>query len=346
MDLRMLVFCVFLFSDDDCDWLFVQERERLQEMQMARDQEEQRLRQEARQRNDDYVTQQMLQQRQQRQHQNRDIRVSDERQRLENLSRNQGPASPNANPGVNAPGNISHSSQSNNNNHINGMSNNNNKYNGQGQYMNLPPAATTPEKENQAPPPPERKSSYNTAARNNLDFNSSGSFNNNSGSYNNNSGFNNNQGQDAPSHLPPALKKSVKFNTDMNTYQDRTPSHSFSSEHNMSPLNEQPPQGANDVFSAQSPTSPNQQTPPSYSRSPSTSSNTPTVIGAQEIYRDPRSRIEAQRATQPRKPAADRLSFRDKMKFFAQEAGEDTPKNKPKASKTLRHIESQLNGQW
>jgi afadin len=77
-----------------------------------------------------------------------------------------------------------------------------------------------------------------------------------------------------------------------------------------------------------------------------TSENTPGVIGAQEIYRDPRNRIAAQReANNPKKPA-DRMSFRDKMKYFAQEAGENTPKEKAKASRTLRNIESQLhNGQ-
>ena len=76
-----------------------------------------------------------------------------------------------------------------------------------------------------------------------------------------------------------------------------------------------------------------------------TQENTPTVIGAQEVYRDPRTRIEAKMANKG-KQNTDRLSFRDKMKFFAQEAGENTPKEKPKASTTQRRIESQIfNGQ-
>lgn len=78
-----------------------------------------------------------------------------------------------------------------------------------------------------------------------------------------------------------------------------------------------------------------------------TSENTPGVIGSQEIYRDPRNRIAAQKEAYSKKgPGAERMSFRDKMKYFAAEAGENTPKEKPKASRTLRNIESQLhNGQ-
>ena len=70
------------------------------------------------------------------------------------------------------------------------------------------------------------------------------------------------------------------------------------------------------------------------------------MIGSQEVYRDPRTRIEAKMANK-NKQNADRLSFRDKMKFFALEAGENTPKEKPKASTSQRRIESELlhNGQ-
>ncbi|KAK7107731.1 afadin-like isoform X2 [Littorina saxatilis] len=304
------------------------ERERLQEMQMARDTEELRLRAEARRQNDDYVTQQMLQQRQQRIDQNREIRVSDERRRLESLSSSQQPTG-NGGP-VGGPGGHL-------NNGVGRAKNNAGQGQGYQQYMNLPPPT---EKENLAPPPPERKSSYNTAAatRNNLDYTSL-SFH---------------QQQDLPPPPPPPPqqqqqqqqgqgpggKKSVSFNTDMNTYQDRTPSQSFSSEHNLSPPADHVPHGANDVFN----------TPPQDASRPATSyvrsENTPAVIGSQEVYRDPRSRIEAQKAASGvRKPAVERMSFRDKMKYFAQEAGEDAPKYKPKASKTLRNIESQLNGQ-
>ncbi|KAF6036929.1 cno [Bugula neritina] len=73
------------------------------------------------------------------------------------------------------------------------------------------------------------------------------------------------------------------------------------------------------------------------------SGNTPGVIGAQEVYRDPRSRIEAeQRSQKPKGEAGDRLSFRDKMKMFAAEAGENTPIQRPKLSKSQRALEESL----
>lgn len=71
--------------------------------------------------------------------------------------------------------------------------------------------------------------------------------------------------------------------------------------------------------------------------------NTPGVIGAQEVYRDPRQRIEAQQRSQKaRAEAADRLSFKDKMQMFATEAGESTPVQRPKASKSQRVLEDAL----
>jgi len=67
------------------------------------------------------------------------------------------------------------------------------------------------------------------------------------------------------------------------------------------------------------------------------------VIGAQEVYRDPRQRIEAQQRSQKaRAEAADRLSFKDKMQMFATEAGESTPVQRPKASKSQRVLEDAL----
>nr|KAG5705048.1 hypothetical protein BaRGS_018778 [Batillaria attramentaria] len=302
------------------------ERERLQEMQIARDNEEARLRAEVRRQNDDYVTQQMLQQRQQRIDQNREIRVAEERRRLDAM----GGGAQNAGSVSLPPVSTGHLN--------NGLGGGGKTGPGYQQYMNLPPPQQQIlEKENLAPPPPERKSSYSTAAatRNNLDYTSLP--------------FQppqqQQQQQPQQHQLPPALtKKSVKFNTDMNTYQDRTPSHSFSSEHNMSPSTEQVTTGPNEVF--QSPAS---RPPAAAATSPGTmrQDSTPTVIGAQEVYRDPRNRIEAQKAAQApvRKQANERMSFRDKMKYFAAEAGEETIKYKPKASKTLRNIESQLNGQ-
>uniref|UniRef100_A0A2R5LKM4 Putative actin filament-binding protein afadin n=1 Tax=Ornithodoros turicata TaxID=34597 RepID=A0A2R5LKM4_9ACAR len=75
--------------------------------------------------------------------------------------------------------------------------------------------------------------------------------------------------------------------------------------------------------------------------------STPGVIGAQEVYRDPRQRIERQRMLeQPtRPPGPEKLTFREKMKMFARETGEDnTPKDKVKISRAQREIETNLNG--
>jgi hypothetical protein len=153
-------------------------------------------------------------------------------------------------------------------------------------------------------------------------------------------------------------KKSVSFHTQLetrNTYSvgsesDRTPYASQSSYHSSTsdPVDPHSPFGQ--------PTTPDHApdnvfdhsgTPQQNHVSYKTAEITPTVVGSQEVYRDPRNRIMAQKEAQggnafTKKTTADRMSFRDKMKFFAQEAGENTPKEKPKASKTLRNIESQL----
>ncbi|XP_075525931.1 adherens junction formation factor afadin [Dermacentor variabilis] len=75
--------------------------------------------------------------------------------------------------------------------------------------------------------------------------------------------------------------------------------------------------------------------------------STPGVIGAQEVYRDPRQRIERQRALQqPSKPPGpEKLTFREKMRMFARETGEEhTPRDKMKISRAQREIETSLNG--
>ena len=97
-----------------------------------------------------------------------------------------------------------------------------------------------------------------------------------------------------------------------------------------------------------SPASAQPSTPTSYSNylaeSDQPTGNTPGVIGAQEVYRDPRSRIEAQQRSHKAGTgqAGDRMSFRDKMKMFASEAGESTPVQRPKASKSQRALEESL----
>ncbi|XP_047986370.1 uncharacterized protein LOC125226430 [Leguminivora glycinivorella] len=76
---------------------------------------------------------------------------------------------------------------------------------------------------------------------------------------------------------------------------------------------------------------------------PTTASvHTPGVIGAQEVYRDPRQRrlAEKQAATSAA-PVPEQLSFKEKMKMFALEAGDpNTPKDKVKISRAQRDIDA------
>lgn len=66
--------------------------------------------------------------------------------------------------------------------------------------------------------------------------------------------------------------------------------------------------------------------------SPGVNTATPGVIGAQEVYRDPRQRRlaeQAQQKTQTQTPVPEKLTFKEKMKMFAMETGEqETPKDK------------------
>ena len=74
-----------------------------------------------------------------------------------------------------------------------------------------------------------------------------------------------------------------------------------------------------------------------------TSAPTPGVIGAQEVYRDPRLRRLAeqqQQKAQQKPPGPEKLTFAEKMKMFALESGEpQTPKDKSKISKAQREID-------
>eukprot|EP00088_Acartia_fossae_P035776 TRINITY_DN3689_c0_g1_i10.p1 TRINITY_DN3689_c0_g1~~TRINITY_DN3689_c0_g1_i10.p1 ORF type:complete len:493 (+),score=124.72 TRINITY_DN3689_c0_g1_i10:160-1638(+) len=75
-----------------------------------------------------------------------------------------------------------------------------------------------------------------------------------------------------------------------------------------------------------------------------TTGHTPSVIGTQEVYRDPRQR-RLQQQQQEKKmstaavPDGSKLSFQEKMKLFAQEAGDGTPREKAKISRAQRDIE-------
>lgn len=75
------------------------------------------------------------------------------------------------------------------------------------------------------------------------------------------------------------------------------------------------------------------------------SGNTPGVVGAQEVYRDPRDRQLAAKQQQKRGPGdktGEQMSFKDKMKMFAETAGENTPKYRAKSSRSQRVLEMNL----
>ncbi|GBP92246.1 Afadin [Eumeta japonica] len=70
--------------------------------------------------------------------------------------------------------------------------------------------------------------------------------------------------------------------------------------------------------------------------------HTPGVIGAQEVYRDPRARrLAEQQARASTTAVPEQLSFKEKMKMFALESGEAaTPKDKVKISRAQRDIDA------
>ena len=73
------------------------------------------------------------------------------------------------------------------------------------------------------------------------------------------------------------------------------------------------------------------------------SGTNPRVVGAQEVYRDPRDKLLGQKSqNEPGTggPDPDKLTFKEKMKRFALEAGEgQTPPHKAKASTAQRKLE-------
>ncbi|XP_061377964.1 afadin isoform X2 [Danaus plexippus] len=74
-----------------------------------------------------------------------------------------------------------------------------------------------------------------------------------------------------------------------------------------------------------------------------TAAHTPGVIGAQEVYRDPRTRRLAAEAMAraAAAPVPEQLSFKEKMKMFALESGDpSTPKDKVKISRAQRDIDA------
>ncbi|XP_066594472.1 uncharacterized protein cno isoform X2 [Prorops nasuta] len=73
---------------------------------------------------------------------------------------------------------------------------------------------------------------------------------------------------------------------------------------------------------------------------------TPGVIGAQEVYRDPRQKRLAEKQKQQQQhlqmgAVPEKLSFKEKMKMFAMETGENgTPRDKVKISRAQREIDN------
>ena len=70
----------------------------------------------------------------------------------------------------------------------------------------------------------------------------------------------------------------------------------------------------------------------------------PRVVGAQEVYRDPRDKLLGQKSQNEAAPIGgadpEKLTFKEKMKRFALEAGEaQTPPHKAKASNAQRKLE-------
>ncbi|XP_032674397.1 afadin isoform X9 [Odontomachus brunneus] len=75
------------------------------------------------------------------------------------------------------------------------------------------------------------------------------------------------------------------------------------------------------------------------------SGSTPGVIGAQEVYKDPRQKRLAEKQKQQQNSqigaVPEKLSFKEKMKMFAMETGEDgTPRDKVKISRAQREIDN------
>ncbi|XP_070568071.1 afadin-like isoform X2 [Ptychodera flava] len=173
-----------------------------------------------------------------------------------------------------------------------------------------------------APPPPERKSSYNTLDR----------------SYGQRpDGQPTQQGPKKVSFYDTAQSIPPQDDYTGSMYRTSTAS-SSSGGSTASPANTGSNQANQDFVSPN-----NSNNMATYTTAP-----TPGVIGAQEIYNDPRNRIQAMQALQKQKTAVpDRMSFRDKMKMFADEIGENSPQEKTKSSKWEREFLAQntsLNG--
>ena len=305
---------------------FYQERQQLREMEDAREAEERALREAARRENEQYGRERL-----DRMNEEREARVREEMNRMDRYGRLQfSPTNP---------------------------------YQPEPSKKPPPPIKEKPK----VPPPPQRNSSYGMVNDHTYRPGSAGG-----GQYEPSQPANNlprsvsasalksaDNGQAAPSG---GAKKSVSFNANLateidyrydstssqnsSTYGGSTSSYPSTSSYDPrnasttggydAPTTPTTP-GANDVFN-------HVRTPDNSFDMNYTTGSTPGVIGAQEVYRDPRDRIAANRPDVGHRPVPERMSFRDKMKMFATEAGENTPEEKPKVSRAQRQIELGLNG--
>ncbi|XP_012261310.2 uncharacterized protein LOC105689112 isoform X3 [Athalia rosae] len=178
---------------------------------------------------------------------------------------------------------------------------------------------------NDAPPPPERGSSYavmsqQSALRSNTSTTSSVAVSN--------------------AHQTTAVKR-VSFH-DPNANTELTPritnTTTTSSSLTMNTIREDPNNFINDAE--------NMLASPKTPEGPGTFPGaTPGVIGAQEVYKDPRQRRLAEKQKQQQNSqlgaVPEKLSFKEKMKMFAMETGEDgTPRDKVKISRAQREIDN------
>ncbi|XP_074640030.1 afadin-like [Tubulanus polymorphus] len=179
------------------------------------------------------------------------------------------------------------------------------------------------------------------------------------------------QNTNRTSRIPPAVppKKSVSFDTNLTTEVYKNNNNSTNSgipaslsmqgfqpyEPNTAPKSYRTNSSSSSGFQPHTPTSPStpgsifdydpDSTPPQKSQPHYMVTNTPGVVGGQEVYRDPRSRIEATKRSSQHddsRAPGEKLTFREKMKLFAQEAGENTPVEKNKTSRTQQLLEHQF----
>ncbi|XP_025990194.1 afadin isoform X9 [Solenopsis invicta] len=187
------------------------------------------------------------------------------------------------------------------------------------------PNVSMPSQNDAAPPPPERGSSYAVMSQQSA-LRSNGSTTSNL----------------PPTSQPPASMKRVSFH-DSNANSESILRNVSSGTSNppsisMDTIREDPNNFINDAENLlASPKTPE-------GSGTSFSAATPGVIGAQEVYKDPRQKRLAEKQKQQNSQIGavpEKLSFKEKMKMFAMETGEDgTPRDKVKISRAQREIDN------